>query len=235
MDIKKKLASMGVRNGRVVGENEIFNLADIIRNFISGGARTIMQNIGQNSQVSDVSQGIGLGIRQHDDVMLAWGLTKVVQHEVSIEPNEYVLIELTVPVGATHHAEGRFLESFNEHCEFWVIPNYEGSVPVSGVNMTIWNEKGPYIDGNLSTFQYWDPQLTLPIDFDPALDINRDKWIGHADLRGSTGQGVRASSADRFIGLVGRHYDPGRHMALTKNVGVDTAKFTYQYRWHDFE
>lgn len=182
----------------------------------------------------NVKQEIGLGIREHDDVMLSMGLSWTVHHDVDIPAGQYVLIRLRVPEGLSHHAENRYVEAYNNRCQVWVIPNYEGSYPAGEEELVAWNQRGPIMGGNKSIFSVWAPQAGLPIDFDPALDVNKALSMDHADLEATAGTFFSASSSQAFESLKGRYYYPNDHLLLVKNGTGDTATFEYIYGWHEF-
>lgn len=180
-------------------------------------------------------RGKGFGIKQHDEVMLEYGFAKKVQIEDDLTAGQYKLITLAVVEGASHHAEKRFAEAYGGIAEIWVIPNYDGSLPAGSVLEPIWNQKGPYLvpeADQLSSFRSWPATGTLPIDFDPALDANRSKWMDHKELYGAAGQGNQASSADAFSDVAGRYYLPATHVVLIK--ATESCHIHYQYSWHDF-
>ena len=69
---------------------------------------------GKNGVMGSVTQTSGLGIREHDDVMLSYGYSKYTKLEKTLGANESMVMKITVPENIAHHAESRLVITNNE-------------------------------------------------------------------------------------------------------------------------
>ena len=190
--------------------------------------------VGQDGKTTPVSNGFGLGIRQRDDVMLAYGYSRKTTKRFSIPASEFAAITLTVGEALRlHHAESRFIESYNGSLNLKIIVGKTVS-DMSGVpsRMQAFNQNGATLDPNVkSLFDFYAATVGNPV----GGVIDETNTIDDFTLRGQTAQGVRASSADIFASVRGRHYDPGDFViALFENPNGATIDVTYSYDWHEY-
>ena len=98
----------GVPTGNIAADGT----AEYLITELNGGSVQI-STIGQDGESKPVSQGKGIGVRQHDDVMLSFGYSHKITKIVEIPAGQFAVVTLTIPVGLNHHVEGRYLESYN--------------------------------------------------------------------------------------------------------------------------
>lgn len=198
---------------------------------IHGGGVQI-STLDENGDSKFISNGTGLGVKQHDQVMLQYGYTNKVQKKsIEIPSGDYACITLEVPSGLNHHAEFRVISAYNSECEFALVPNYTGTLPAIVQTLTVWNEQGPTINNSaLSVFAYRGVQSANPIDFVPTDQTTPEYMV----LRATSGQGIRVASSDGDASVQGRYYYPGIHVVRIKNTGSADAVFDYTYQWHEF-
>ena len=190
-----------------------------------------LMTIGQTGEPTLVSQGTGIGIRQHDDVMLSYGYSRVAHIDIQLDAGEFALIVLEIPAGLKHHAESRLIEAFNSPVDVKVIPNWEGALPAVVSTLSAFNQKYATYDPDVkSIFKFRGTNIVV----DPIAPSD-DQIIDHVILRAVAGQGQRASSKDQFASVTGRYYDEGFHVLLLENIGNATADIMYLYNWHEFE
>lgn len=190
-----------------------------------------ISTIGQDGKATLVSQGIGIGIRQHDDVMLSYGYSRTSHIEFQLGAGQFALVALEIPADLNHHAEDRFVEAYNSPVDVKIIPNWGGVLPGVVSTLPAFNQKGATLDAvvqSILTFRGTN------IVVDPIAPTPQET-IDHVILRAVTGQGIRASSKDIFTSVTGRYYYEGFHVALFENIGAAIADITYQYNWHEFE
>lgn len=186
---------------------------------------------GQNG-IYTVSQGIGLGIRQHNDVMIAFGYSRKVTKRITLQAGEYACITLTIPDGLNHHAEYRNVSVYNSPCDVAIVPNYLGTLPAVVEQLTAWDQRGATIDVNVkSVFEYRGTQTTNPIDITP----DETNAIDSGTLRATESQGVRSASSETEEAIKGRYYYSGTHVVWVHNIGTTPAYIQYEYGWHEFE
>lgn len=187
---------------------------------------------GKGGKQYQVNHGIGLGIRQHDDVMLAWGYSRNTRHEMNLTAGQFMVIRLNVNTVKLHHAEDRILstEKGSVRVKVYDVTGNEGSFPASPTAMTIFNQNPPQqetggVDCQAEFFSYpaqaSDPFAGLtPIDNVPL-------WV-------PSGGGPVSPSPDTFPSVKGRHYQSDRVYALVvENINGSETDVYYQYAWHE--
>jgi len=190
----------------------------------------LLRVIGQDGLPIAVSQGVGLGVRQHDDVMLSYGYSRTAHYNFQLASGQYALITLTIPAGISHHAESRVVEAYNSQVDVEIIPNYLGALPAEVAPMYAFNQKGAAYDPLVkSIFSFRGTNIaTVPI-------TNTDQEvIDHLILRALTAQGSKSSSQSEVSSVTGRYYYEGTHVVLFHNTGAGLADISYRYNWHEF-
>jgi len=187
--------------------------------------------VGVDGEAHEEKRGTGLSIRQHDDVMLASGYSRVTHYDFSLDAGEFAIIVLDMGSAKSHHAESRTVSTYNSDIDVKVIPNYVGGgVPAVVSAMRAFNQKGGYYDPDVdSVFTFRGTNIAVN-----PLTIGDTTIIDHITLRADTGKGNIASSKDLFASVTGRYYYEGQHVALFENTGAGVAYVTYQYNWHEF-
>lgn len=190
--------------------------------------------IGQDGNLVEVSQGFGLGIRQHDDIMLAFGYSRKTTKKFTLPAGEFVAITLDVGSALTlHHAENRYVGTYNGNLDFKVIVGKTIS-DMTGTpsRMSAFNQNGATLDPAVqSLFDYYPPSAVNPV----GGVINEANTIDELTIYSATGQGVRVSSSNEFSTVQGRHYSPGDFIvALFENVSDADIVVEYVYAWHEF-
>lgn len=188
---------------------------------------------GRNGEQVAVSQSFGLGIRAHDDVMLAYGYTHKITKIQEIPAGEFLVITADFPEGYAHHAESRFLEAYNGILEVKVIMGLEdGELPAIVEQIPAWNNIGPVINHDIHTiFNYRGVHATNPI----TGTVDNTNTVDEYHVHGTTGRGFAQSTAGASASLAGRHYSPGRATLLVENASDATVEMTYIYAWHEYE
>lgn len=193
----------------------------------------VLRVIGKGGIPEYVSNSFGLGIRQHDDVMLAWGYSRQITKIVEIPSNNWVVVSLTVPSGVTHHAESRFLEAYNGILEATVVIGLDKDteVPVVVEQIPAFNQLGPTLDPDvLSVFEYRGVHASNPI----TGTINDSTTVDNIHLHATTGQGSKQAGESSSSDVRGRHYKPGFYTVLVHNTSNATVELTYIYKWHEY-
>jgi len=211
----------------------------------SGSLGAQIYNLDQDGKSVPVSQGGGLGTRQHNQVMLQMGLSSQANDMFVIAPNQTMYIALTVPPGRVHHAESRYMEMFRESgddsVDFDLLLGYtEGQIPggAEDETLTIFNQKGPVVDATAtSTVKvYLDRGAISPLP-------TKSQIMDPKTFRIDAGLGNAASVRDAFASLQGRHYGElpdGTYPGVTiiqrfRNNG-NTAVYidAWNYLWHEY-
>jgi len=190
----------------------------------------MLRVFGRNGKIQDVSMGFGLGIREHDDVMLAWGLSRKTYLEVNIPVNNFAIIKVVVPEGWTHHAEGRILETSAGSVRVKVYKDVDnGNFPALVSLMSITDESKPslIVNSEGTIFSYHGTAVTNPIITGDLID---NYPVFGVD---SQGQGAKGSPAISES-LRGRHYESGTYSVVIQNISNETRTIYYQYNWHEY-
>lgn len=187
---------------------------------------------GKGGEQIAVQQGVGLGVRQHDDVMLSWGYSHKVTKIVEIPAGDFVVISLTVPSGLSHHAEARIVGAYNGILETRVILGLTpAQLPAVVEQLPAFNEKGPYRNDNVqSIFEYRGIHTSDPLN---GL-YDEQNSIDQIHLHATTGQGVNIGGVNTTSNVSGRYYEEGTYVFLAENVSNATVELTYIYSWHEF-
>jgi len=186
---------------------------------------------GQNGTPYNVSQGIGLGIREHDDVMLSYGYSRKVTKVLTIPNNYFAVITLRIPEGLKHHSESRFVESYNGILNITVIIGLsEGDLPPVVNQIPAFNEKGASYDPDVkSIFEWRGVHISNPI----TATITPENSIDTLHLHATSGNARQAGEA-QSSSVKGRYYTEGIYTLLVENKTNDDVEFTYIYGWHEF-
>ena len=187
---------------------------------------------GQTGKIYNVSHGVGLGVRQHDDVMLSYGYSHKITKIVTIPANQFAVMTLNMPSGLKHHSESRFVEAYNGILDVKVIVGLlEGDLPVAINQIPAFNEKYAVLNPLVkSIFQWRGVHATNPITglIDDTTTV--DEFHLHA-TSGNARQAGEASSSS----VKGRYYTTGINTLLVENKSNADVEFTYIYGWHEFE
>lgn len=190
----------------------------------------MLKVFGQGGDIYSVSQGIGLGIREHADVMLSWGYSRKTYIHVLVPAGQSLIVKAVIPEGLKHHAEARVLLSANANVEFKI---YKGvtpaNIPAVVSVMPIVNQKGPSLITNTAgtTYEYCGLVTTNPIVSGGLID--------DYPLYTNVAQGNVRSAPTSISGVTGRYYDPSTYAVVIKNTGSEASYIYYEYRWHEFE
>jgi len=190
---------------------------------------------GQNGIIDEVSNGKGLGIKQHDDVMLSYGYSRKVTKKFTLPSGQFGVLVLRVPEGLVHHAEGRFIQCYNAPVNFKVVIGKTlNDLPALVETLPAFNQKYAVLDPTTKTIiEYRGTHAANPIG-----TVDADNTIDDLNLYAETGQGTRASSAQAFSSLTGRYYDGVDSeriiVALFENIDSADATIEFVYSWHEF-
>lgn len=185
---------------------------------------------GKDGVIESVRQGTGLGIREHDDVMLKFGYSRKTYLEITIPAGQFAVIKSVVPVGLNHHAEARILETFGTSIRYRIYKNVNNAnFPAQVSVMPITNERGPSII-TLSTtgtkYTYHGISVANPIVSGDLID-NYPIWV-------LEGAGNKAGSPETSQSVKGRYYDSSTYAVVIQNIGTIPTVVYYQYSWHEF-
>jgi hypothetical protein len=186
--------------------------------------------VGGDGEPYPVTQEAGLGIREHDDVMLAAGYSRTAHIDFQLNAGQFAVVVLTLPADIEmHHAESRSVHAFNSPVDVKIVPNWTGALPAVVSTLAAFNQKGAYYDPNVKSVLTFRGTNIAVNPINPTLL----QVIDHVILRATTGQGVRVSSEDEFASVTGRFYYEGKHVALFQNIGSAVADISYRYNWHE--
>lgn len=191
-----------------------------------------LTTLNKYGEYAPVSEGFGLGIREHDDVMLEYGYSRVTTKRFTIPAGYYSAITLTVPENLYHHAENRLVSTYNGDLELSIVIG-KTAVDMVGTpsRMVAFNEVGPVVDSNVqSLFDYYAPASTIRV----GGTVDETNSMIPTVLRASTGQGNRASSKDQFSELSGRTYLAGFYVVNMHNPTNADIEVEYTYAWHEY-
>lgn len=193
----------------------------------------MLRVFGKDGKPWEVTQGKGLGIREHDDVMLSFGYSHKVTKIETLSAGEFLVITLEVPSDLNHHAENRFLEAYNGILEVKIIADLlESELPAVVSQIPAFNQIGPVLNPDVkSIFSYRGIHATNPI----TGTVDDDTTVDQIHLHGETGRGFRSAGASSSSDVQGRYYKEGIHTVLVENVSNADVEFTYIYKWHEFE
>lgn len=192
-----------------------------------------IQTIGKDGESEDVSQGFGLGIRQHNDVMLSYGYSRFTRDEKTLTSGDFMVIRLNVGDVDQHHAEDRVVTSSEGSLRFYVydVTDNTGLFPASPTNMPIINEKGPVIEtpGVDVVGEFFDYPVQGSNPF-AALDP-----IDEIPLNSDPGGLLQADGSGIFSEVEGRHYTADRvYAVVVEKIGTGSTDVYYRYGWHEY-
>lgn len=183
-------------------------------------------------ELEQISQGFGLGIRQHDDVMLAYKYSRSTRVEQTLETGQFMVLRLDINEVLLHHAEAREVSSSagSIRVTLYDATGNENLFPATPTQMPIYNQNGleKEISGVnvMAEFNYYPAQTTNPFD---GLDDIENKPIRAA----ITGGPVKATPTT-FQGVSGRAYPSNKTFALViENIGAETSDVYYGYTFHE--
>lgn len=181
--------------------------------------------------VHEVGRGTGISIRQHDDVMLSKGYSNKVTQIVDIPAGDFLVITLETDGTFSHHAEQRFVESYNGILEVKVITGLvEVDLPTSEGQIPAFNQKTAALNPDVkSIFKYRGIHSSNPITGTVDDNNTMDQFHLHA-VSGNARQAGEADSSS----VQGRYYNNGLWTVLVHNSSNTTVEFTYIYSWHEF-
>lgn len=189
----------------------------------------MLRIFGKNGEIYDVNQGIGLGIREHDDVMLAWGWSRKTYVEMSIPANQFATIKAVIPADWHHHAENRIIESNNGSVRFRIYKDVlDANFPALVSTMPITDEKGPFdVTSTAATkYTYHGTSVANPIVSGWLID--------NYPLFTAETQGNQARAPQTSQSIKGRYYYPSTYAIVVQNLSPSTVTVYYQYEWHEF-
>lgn len=188
--------------------------------------------IGQDGLAQEVSQGFGLGVRQHDDVMLSFGYTRFTRALATIPSGDFFIIRLNINDVNQHHVEQRSLNVEGSSLNFTVIEVDDTTeFPTGPTAMPIINNNGPVIEvpgvDVKAEFFYYPIQGVNPFTLNKVID-DRPVFV-------EVGAGPFSGSPDFFASAKGRHYTANKTYAvIIENIGASDAEVYYQYEWHEY-
>lgn len=195
---------------------------------LSGDAGFPISTTGQSGEQETVSQGVGLGVRQHDDVMLAYGYSKKTWLEVTIPNGQAAVIKITVPPDIQHHAESRILSTSAETIRIQVLKDaVDGEFPAVVATMPVVNQREDLTANKLTNFEYCGLPLIANVPSTGEEQTNFPLY---------TASGIGTSTSPAQSGSVkGRYSDEGLKAVIISNVSGNPTTVYYQYDWHEFE
>jgi len=185
---------------------------------------------GKDGKIEHVNQGIGLGIMNHNDVMLKYGYSRKTYLEATIPAGQFLVIRVVLPSNINHHAEGRILETFGTSIRYRVYKDVvNANFPAQVSLMPILNERGAdliTLSTTGSVFSYHGVSVNNPIVSGTLID-NYPVWV-------LEGAGNRAGSPEASQSVGGRYYYPSTYAVVIQNIGTISTQIYYQYEWHEF-
>lgn len=190
----------------------------------------MLEVFGKNGVVRVVSQGFGLGIRQHDDVMLAFGYSRVASKDFTVPTTDFLVLRLDVNDVKLHHLESRLLGSSagNIRIRLYNVTGNENLFPATPTALDIYNQKYLTketigVDVRAGIYSY-PIQTTNPFSgLEPI--INRPIYTP------TTGGPI--TPAENMTNK-GRHYEPNQTYALViENISNGSSVIYYEYNWHE--
>lgn len=219
-----------------ISENMICTpfFADLLQ---GGGLAAQIQARNDNGDSEDVSLGFGLGVRQHDDVMLAFGYSKTTGvSNVSIPSGQFLILRLDVgAITRYHHTENRAIITQGASVKvqlYEVDPSEFNLFPANPITMKIVNENGPSVEnGNaIANFFNYVVQASNPFAGLPAGRTFLPTYVRVQEALGP----ATADVASVFGSIKGRHYTANKTYALViQNIGTVATIFDYIYSWHE--
>jgi len=186
-------------------------------------------NIGQDGKENILSQGIGIGVRQHDDVMLSYGYSKKTWLEITIPGGDTAVIKITVPANIQHHAEGRILSSTEENLRVRVLKDaVDGEFPLVVSTMPVVNQREDFNVNKLTNFEYCGNVSGGAIPSTGEEQSNFPLYVSAGGFFSPTVVGENKS-------IKGRYSSEGLKAILIENTGTGATTVYYQYDWHEFE
>lgn len=197
---------------------------------------TELMVVGQDGVNEIVSNGMGLGIKQHDDVMLQYGYSRSTRVSKTIPSGEFLIIRLDInePTNLQHHVEDRFVSTYDSSVNFKVVEvSNDGEFPASPIPMIIRNKNGVAVEtpgvNVKAEFNTYAVQATNPIT------LNDANTVDDLNIYASAGQGNQASTEGAFASAKGRHYDVNKTYAVIfENIGLTDTFLQYIYDWHEY-
>jgi len=195
---------------------------------LSGNTGFPISAIGQDGEQEAISNGKGLGVRQHDDVMLAYGYSKKTWLEVTIPAGQSAVIKVTVPSNIQHHAESRALETSEESIRIQVLKDaIDGEFPAVVATMPVINQREDLLPNKLANFEYCGLILTASVPSSGEEQTNFPLF---------TASGVGQSTSPAQSGSVkGRYSSEGLKAVIISNISANPTTVYYQYDYHEFE
>ena len=202
---------------------------------LSGNTGFPLSVEGQNGEQEPISNGTGIGIRQHDDVMLSYGYSRKITKKFTLPSGQFGVLTLRVPAGLNHHAESRFVQAYNAPVNFKIIiGKVIGDLPAVVDTVPAFNQKYAVLDPSTqSIVEYRGVHAANPIG---TTDANNT--IDDLNLYATTGKGVIASTSQAFASVSGRYYTALETeriiVALFENIDSADADVEFIYEWHEF-
>ena len=190
----------------------------------------MLRVFGEKGDIHYVNQGIGLGIREHDDVMLGWGLSRKTFMEMVIPAGQFGTIKAVVPPTLNHHAENRIIESSGGSIRFRIYKDVDSAnFPAQVSVMPITDERGPLLitdttDG--TKYTYHGTSVANPIVSGWLID--------NYPLFTAETQGNQARAPQTSQSIKGRYYYPSTYAVVVQNISNVPVTVYYQYEWHEF-
>lgn len=189
----------------------------------------LMQVLGIDGEPEDVSQGYGLCVRQHDDVMLSSGFSKFVSSNFSLTSGQFAILRLDTGDVVAHHSENRYLSVYDGSAKFSIIEvDDDTEFPANPIELNIINKQGPEIlTGTKAKVYTYAVQSSNPFTMNKVFD-------DEVPVYGAVGRGFSASQEGTFSAVRGRHYTPNKTYAIIIE-SLDSIDVHYRYEWHDYE
>lgn len=188
----------------------------------------IIEVIDRNGEPVLASRGKGIGIKQHDDVMLEYGYSKKTWLSKTIPVGQSLVIKITVPVGIQHHAESRILETKDSDLKVKIlIDAVDGEFQSVVSQLPVVNNREDSPVNQLTIFEDCGTILTANVPSTGVLQADFPIWVS---------AGVPASvSPAHSASLKGRYSSSGLKALIITNLGADPTEIYYQYDYHEFE
>ena len=198
-----------------------------------GNLNAQLVTLGKDLTPEPVSNGFGIGVRQHDDVMLAYGYSRFTRYEISVPVGDFLVLRLDVNDASFHHAELRTVgtSAASLRLKTYIATGNENLFPANPITLPKFNQIGLIeevtgLDVKAGLFAYPINQ-TNPFSALTAAD--------NVSLYTAPGGGPIDPSPDNFPSVKGRHYLPNETYALViENIGSEVSVVYYQYDWHEY-
>lgn len=196
-----------------------------------------LKTLDEDGNPSEVSQGFGIGVRQHDDVMLSWGHSKTtVLNDITIPSGEFLILRLNTGAFLNyHHTENRSITTQGASVKvqlYEVDPSEVNLFPTNPQQLKVVNENGPLVEDGAGFAEFFSYAVQASNPF-AGLPEARTYLPIFVRVQENTGPATRDIS-NGFASIKGRHYTANKIYALViQNVGTQNTIFDYLYSYHE--